>query len=142
MGGEVMKENRSWILARHHNALEFIGVVNGMLSWVSDIDKAIRVSRRQDADALAEICEDAELVLQYDRFGNREEAWVVASKPADLPCRICGTTKVHRNTTMDTVYLFSIAKRLPCPLCNPVKATLYKEDFQLYIDNSPRLKGT
>lgn len=45
----------------------WIGVEGGMFRWLADKDKALRLERRQDADALAEIIDDAEKIVSVEK---------------------------------------------------------------------------
>jgi hypothetical protein len=43
----------------------YIGVVDQLLGWITDPNKAIRLSRREDADALAELVDDCWKVSEH-----------------------------------------------------------------------------
>jgi hypothetical protein len=43
----------------------YIGVVDQLLGWTTDPNKALRLSRREDADALAELCDDCWKVAEH-----------------------------------------------------------------------------
>ena len=43
----------------------YIGVVNGFLNWTPDPNKALRLCRRADAEALCEIVEDCWRVVEH-----------------------------------------------------------------------------
>jgi hypothetical protein len=45
------------------NKTHFIGVEGGMFRWLEDENKALHLCRREDADKLAEIIDDAESVV-------------------------------------------------------------------------------
>ena len=52
-----------WLLAKKIvGRTFFIGVEGGMFRWLEDEDKALHLCRREDADKLAEIIDDAEEV--------------------------------------------------------------------------------
>ncbi len=53
-----------WMLAKTiSNKTHFIGVEGGVFRWLEDEDKALHLCRREDADKLAEIIDDAESVV-------------------------------------------------------------------------------
>lgn len=55
-----------WLLERRVNGkIEWMAIIGGMWEWTDDSTKALRLARRQDADALAEIIEDAEYVTEH-----------------------------------------------------------------------------
>lgn len=60
-----------WVLTKHDKgALWYIGVTDsGMLGWTDDNLKALRLARREDADKLAEICDDVEKVEEHQWCG-------------------------------------------------------------------------
>lgn len=61
-----MKDQLGWLLERNHNgATQYIGVIDGLLGWTLDPGKALRLARREDGDALATICKDAESVFEH-----------------------------------------------------------------------------
>jgi hypothetical protein len=56
-------EQTGWLLER--GATEYIGVIEGFLQWTSDPNKALRLCRREDADALAELVDDCEKISEH-----------------------------------------------------------------------------
>lgn len=62
---EAGMEN-GWLLERRQNgSAEWVMIEGGMWDWTTDSAKALRLSRRQDADALAEIISDADYVTEH-----------------------------------------------------------------------------
>ena len=56
----------AWLLEKKIEGRHYwIGVINGVLDWTPDANKALRLSRREDGDRLAEICEDTEGVIEH-----------------------------------------------------------------------------
>lgn len=61
-----MTEELAWLLEKNIDGRpHWIGVIDGMLGWTPDANRALRLARREDGDALAEVCEDAEKVTQH-----------------------------------------------------------------------------
>lgn len=55
-----------YLLEKKINQVSFwIGVEGGMFRWLGDKDKALHLARREDADKLAEIIDDAESVVGH-----------------------------------------------------------------------------
>jgi hypothetical protein len=64
--GEQGPDEKAWLLEREANGtIEYIGVINGMFGWTPDSLKALRLTRRADADALCEIIEDCWRVAEH-----------------------------------------------------------------------------
>lgn len=59
----------AWLLERvnpESGAIEFLGCEEtGVFEWTTDSLKALRLSRRQDGEALAHIIEDAQYVREH-----------------------------------------------------------------------------
>jgi hypothetical protein len=57
----------AWLLERGGNEkpLEYLAVINGFFEWTADHYRALRLSRRKDADDLAGLVEDAERVVEH-----------------------------------------------------------------------------
>lgn len=50
---DAPKDETAWVMERDKGGTpEYIGVVDGLLGWTPDIEKALRVARRADTDAL------------------------------------------------------------------------------------------
>jgi hypothetical protein len=61
-----MPDETGWLLEKQDKESNwFIGVIDGMLGWTTDPNKALRLSRRDDAEAIATICEDAERISEH-----------------------------------------------------------------------------
>ena len=61
-----MPDETGWLLEKQDKGANwFIGVINGMLEWTTDPNKALRLARRDDAEAIATICEDAEKISEH-----------------------------------------------------------------------------
>lgn len=56
-----------WVLVKY-KPTRFLFVDHGLFDWTADKEKALHMSRRSDADALAEIVDDAEHVIQKPVF--------------------------------------------------------------------------
>lgn len=55
-----------WLLERRQDGkIEWLMLANGVWGWTEDSLQALRLSRRQDADALAEIISDADAVTEH-----------------------------------------------------------------------------
>lgn len=64
----LMKTETAWVLEKGQASQpRYATVSGGMLDWTEPGDhaKALRLARRQDADALAEIMEDADRVAEH-----------------------------------------------------------------------------
>lgn len=60
------QDETGWLLEREANGqIEYIGVIDGMLNWTPDSLKALRLCRREDADALCEIVDDCWRVADH-----------------------------------------------------------------------------
>lgn len=62
--GKAMDQT-AWLLEKDAAQPTYIGIIDGVFEWTTDIDKAFRCARREDADALAEIVEDADKVVEH-----------------------------------------------------------------------------
>ena len=61
-----MPDETGWMLEKQDKGNNwFIGVVDGMLGWTTDPNKGLRLSRREDAEAIATICDDAERISEH-----------------------------------------------------------------------------
>jgi hypothetical protein len=61
-----MPDETGWMLEKSVNGANwFIGVIDGILGWTTDPNKGLRLSRREDAEAIATICEDAEKISEH-----------------------------------------------------------------------------
>jgi hypothetical protein len=59
-------DETGWLLEKQDQGANwFIGVIDGMLGWTTDPNKALRLKRRDDAEAIAIICEDAERISEH-----------------------------------------------------------------------------
>lgn len=59
---------RGWLLEKGSGSTpQYAMVDNGMLAWTKpgDHGKALRLARKEDADALAEIMEDADRIVEH-----------------------------------------------------------------------------
>src|ERR1700722_7544250 len=74
-GGWTKPDEVGWVLIKEDKgALWYIGVLDQILEWTSDPGKALRLSRREDADKLAELVDDCERI--------EEHMWCYPSKPS------------------------------------------------------------
>jgi hypothetical protein len=56
-----------WVLEKGSTGAPFyMAVIDGLLDWTQDHMKALRLARRADGDALAEIIDDAERVCFHE----------------------------------------------------------------------------
>ena len=56
----------AWLLEKKiEGRPHWIGVIDGLLDWTPEANRALRLSRREDGDSLSEICEDAEGVIEH-----------------------------------------------------------------------------
>jgi hypothetical protein len=61
-----MPDETGWMLEKSDKGANwFIGVIDGMLGWTTDPNKGLRLARREDAEAIATICEDAERISEH-----------------------------------------------------------------------------
>lgn len=61
-----MPDETGWMLEKSDKGANwFIGVIDGMLGWTTDPNKGLRLLRREDAEAIATICEDAERISEH-----------------------------------------------------------------------------
>ena len=82
-----MPDETGWLLEKQDKGANwFIGVINGMLEWTTDPNKALRLARRDDAEAIATICEDAEKISEH--------LWPDMTTPN---CHRCGRPCVQGN---------------------------------------------
>jgi hypothetical protein len=59
-------DESAWLLEKQNKGANwFIGVIDGLLDWTTDPNKALRLCRREDAEAIATICEDAERISEH-----------------------------------------------------------------------------
>jgi hypothetical protein len=86
-----MADETGWLLEKQDKgSIWFIGVIDGMLGWTTDPDKALRLCRRDDAEAIATICEDAERISEHlwpdvgtpSKYSSFEEWWI--SREAEI----------------------------------------------------------
>jgi len=75
-----------WVLIRDGatGGLEYIGVDSGFLNWTPDNLKALRLARREDADALAEIVDDCERIEEHQWTGPKSSKPTVYLDPPNV----------------------------------------------------------
>ena len=56
----------AWVLEKTETEVKYLAIENGCWVWTLDVSKALRVSRREDADVLAEIVEDTDRVAEHE----------------------------------------------------------------------------
>jgi len=52
-----------WVLEQGDRPRRYLGVILGILDWTTDPAEALQLARREDADALAEVVEDADRIV-------------------------------------------------------------------------------
>jgi len=62
---ETKPDELAWLCENGEVQPSYITVENGMLVWTKDHLKALRLSRRDDAEMIAEICEDVWRVVEH-----------------------------------------------------------------------------
>ena len=56
----------AWLLEKREGGkVCWIGVIDGFLQWTDDPNQAIRLSRRQNGDRLAELVDDTERITEH-----------------------------------------------------------------------------
>lgn len=55
-----------WLLEKTHNGQVWYVTANSMLEWTDDPNKALRLARREDAEALCTIVEDADKIASHE----------------------------------------------------------------------------
>lgn len=63
----MSKDETGWLLERG-DPPKYLCVDGGIFSWTDDASRALRLARREDGDALAEIIDDAWHVVEH-RWG-------------------------------------------------------------------------
>jgi len=56
----------SWLLEKTETDVNYLTIQNGYWDWTIDVHKAFRMSRREDAESLSEIVEDAERINEHE----------------------------------------------------------------------------
>jgi len=59
------KDETGWLLENGEVTPKYIGVIDGALRWTDDSLKALRLARRADAEALAEIVDDCWRITEH-----------------------------------------------------------------------------
>jgi hypothetical protein len=62
---DQMKDEVGWLLENGEVTPQYIGVIDGALRWTDDNLKALRLARRADAEALAEIVDDCWRIVEH-----------------------------------------------------------------------------
>ena len=55
-----------WLLEKMLEGQIWYVTVNQVLTWTDDVNKALRLARREDADMLAEIIDDCERIAEHE----------------------------------------------------------------------------
>ncbi len=65
---EVRAEESAWLVEKGPEGIGKVLYIcaNYMLEWTDDPNKALRLSRREDAEAICSIVEDADRVAEYE----------------------------------------------------------------------------
>lgn len=83
-----------WLLEKMHNGNVHYICVDHVLQWTDDPNKALRLSRREDAEALCTIVEDCEKIAEHE--------WPeVAVAPSDRKRGYCGVCRSVHVLTAD-----------------------------------------
>lgn len=79
----VVSDESGWLLEKMHNGNVHYIAADYMLRWTDDPNKALRLARREDAEALTTIVEDCEKIAEH--------GWPAAATAAPVEqCAKCG----------------------------------------------------